>query len=132
MKAIAILALLVSPAFAADEPRRIDFSQVLIGKDGKPFNECVRLDSVDRTKCVEEIDLTLGWISATALDQSKPGMPGAEKTKRGKLAYKVIDARESELDSKEISMIIDALDELNYRNTAIYAAKRALDPASVK
>lgn len=127
------LSLIISTsAWAADDARKIDFTQVLINKDKKPFVECVKVDTVDRNKCIEEIEITLGWITATALDIPKPNLSGADKVKRGGLAYRVVDGKAVELTVKEITTILEALDDLNYKNTAIYIAKSLLDPASVK
>jgi len=87
---IAALIFVPSVAFAAP----LDFTKELIGKDRQPFRECVEVDKVEKTKCVNEINVTLGWLTATALDIPKQGMSGAERTKRGRLAYKVMDASE--------------------------------------
>ena len=134
MIAVAVVTSLAIPTMASaeDAPRKIDFTQKLIGRDGKPFSECEQVDEHDRTKCTKQVELTLGWLAAAALDLAKPGMAQPEKTRRGRLAYRVFDAKDIELTVPEINTIIDALGDLNYRNTAIAAAVGILDPASAK
>jgi hypothetical protein len=122
-----LLLLLATPAFADDGTRKIDFTQALTGPDKKPFRECVEFDKTVQFKCLNEVDITLGYLSANALSLHKQGQ--SDSTRRGRLAYRIYDAKDAELSPTEITLILNALDDMpNVRNTMIYAAKRLLSP----
>jgi hypothetical protein len=126
-KLVLALLLLASPAFADDGTRKFDFTQLLTGPDKKPFRECAEIDKTDPRKCASEVDITLGYLSANALSLHKQGQ--SDSTRRGRLAYRIYDAKDAELSPTEITLILNALDDMpNVRNTMIYAAKRLLSP----
>lgn len=133
LSAIAV-ALLTSPAFA--DP--IDFSTQLLGTDSKPVPECVRLN-MDRTKCEEEIILTLGWLARFALDQQEErtaGVPFAptplgEIVRRGTLSEKIKANDKLDLSVDEAKLIKDQIVKLNYKTGIKYQAIKLIDPKGV-
>jgi hypothetical protein len=42
------LVAFISPAYAADEPRKIDFTTVLADQDGEPMTECAGCGKSDK------------------------------------------------------------------------------------
>ncbi len=124
-----LIALMSSAAVADDAPRKIDFSQVLLDPDGKPLTECVKSDPVDRTKCLEEKTMTLGWASMQALNVPEQNMVYTEATKRGDLGLKVYQSHGVVLTSDEITLIKTQLAK-RYSPLVVARAVPLLDPAS--
>lgn len=124
---IPLLSLIPSAAFA--DP--IFFGSVLTSLDGKPVVECIRLNT-DRTKCEEEITITLGWLSRFALDMSEDKLPLSDVIKRGNLSTKILAADKLELSVDEAKLIKDQIVKLPYKTNIKYQAIQLIDPQGVK
>lgn len=119
--------LLASPAFA--DP--IFFGAVLNNFDGKPAIECVRLNT-DRTKCEDEITLTLGWLSRFALDMPEDKIPISDIIRRGNLSERIKASDKLELSVDEAKLLKDQIAKLSYRTNIKFQAIQMIDPQGVK
>lgn len=53
---------------------------------------------------------TLADVAAIALyDLAQPGMPGEERHRRGKLARRLMGAKELDLDAEDVALVKDAI-----------------------
>lgn len=123
---ITLLGLSVTTAVA--EP--IDFAAILLGQDGKPVTECIRLNS-DRTKCDEEVTLTLGWLSRFALDFTEdraPPLPLSDVVKRGILSEKIKANSKLDLSVDEAKLVKDQILKLSYKTSIKFQAIKLVDP----
>lgn len=121
------LLLLSTPIHAAE----VDLDTILLAQDGKPKQECVRLNSADRTKCDEEITITLGWLSKIALDLVEDKIPYSEIIKRGKLAEKISLSKKVDLGIDEIKLLRDQIAKVNYSTLIRFQAIKLIDPTGV-
>lgn len=131
MKFLSLPILLLSTTSAFADP--IDFSIPLLGTDGKPVPECMRLNT-DRTKCEEEITLTLGWLSRFALDmpEDRGGtIPLSDIIKRGSLSEKIKANDKLDLSVDEAKLIKDQIIKLAYKTNIKYQAIKLIDPKGV-
>lgn len=122
---IVVAIVIAVPALADEAPRKIDFSHILIGPDG-PFKDCRRSDEAG--KCVEQTNLTLGRICLTAAAMPDKGASPADQVAHGRLAMKLLDAKELELSIDDIKFLKDQIGKLGYNTLAVYQAIRMLDP----
>lgn len=130
--AYAILAVLfTSPAFAVDEPRKIDFTQVVKNLDGNLLNECVE-NKPDNSACARLVPMTIGRIAAGALTQPDKGVPLPDIVLRGRLAERIIDAKEAVLTSDEVTTIKNSVAKMSLNYIIILRIIEAIDPAAVK
>lgn len=120
-----VIVSLSNPAFATD------FNAQLLGQDNKPIAECVRL-STDRSKCEEEINITLGWMVRIALDLPEDKLPMSDIIKRGSLSEKIKANPTIDLSVDEAKIVKDQIGKLNYRTTIKYQAIQLIDPQGVK
>lgn len=120
-----VIVSLSNPAFATD------FNTQLLGQDNKPIAECVRL-STDRSKCEEEINITLGWMVRIALDLPEDKLPMSDIIKRGSLSEKIKANPSIDLSVDEAKIVKDQIGKLNYRTTIKYQAIQLIDPQGVK
>lgn len=128
MKRLLIALLLItSPAFG----ETIDFTKVLTGTDGKPLPECIRL-SLDRTKCEEEITLTLGWLSRFSLDMPEDRIPLSDIIKRGNLSEKIKASDKLDLSVDEAKILKDQIVKLSYKTSVKFQALKLIDPKGVE
>lgn len=120
-----VIALLLFPAvaFAVE----VDFTTPLVGSDGKPVPECLRI-SPDRTKCEEEINLTLGWLSRFALDMPEDKIPLSDIIKRGTLSEKIKANPKLDLSVDEAKLVKDQIVKLGYRTNIKFQAIKLIDP----
>lgn len=125
-RTIVALGLLISPALADETPRKIDFSKVLVGPDG-PFKDCKKQDE-NTGKCLEQTGLTLGRLCLTAAAMPDKSSSLADQVAHGKLAMKLVDAREVELSVDDVKFLKDQIGKLGYNAMAVYQAVRLLDP----
>lgn len=107
----------------------VDFTQVLRGPDG-PFKDCRRND--DAGKCIEYVDLTLGrlCINAAALPDRNASI--ADQTSHGRLAMRLLDAKEVDLTAEEIKFLKDQIAKLGYNSIVVYQAVKLLDPVAAE
>lgn len=118
---IVALAGLISKASATD------FNTQLLGQDNKPITECVRL-SIDRSKCEEETNITLGWLVRIALDLPEDKLPISDIIRRGSLSEKIKANPSIDLSVDEAKIVKDQIGKLNYRTTIKYQAVKLIDP----
>lgn len=121
------LTFLSTSAFAAE----IDFATPLNGSDGKSIPECVRL-TPDKTKCEEEITLTLGWLSRFSLDMPEEKIPLSDIIRRGNLSEKIKTNPKLDLAVDEAKLLKDQIVKLNYRVNIKYQAIKLIDPKGVE
>jgi hypothetical protein len=122
LAAAVLLFVFGPPVFGADEkPKTIDFTQVLIGVDGKAlFNP--------ETK----VTLTLGEVAITALEtmnQEDRDMPGAKKFQMDELARKIHGNKAAVLPVEDITLIKERIGKA-YGPMVVGPAWRLLDPAT--
>jgi hypothetical protein len=131
MRMIVAATMISTAVFAADAPRKIDFTTVLLDQDDKPMVECLRVDSVDRSKCVEEKTITLGWATFQALNMVDQGdhLNYTDAVKRGQLGLTVLGKSSVELTSEEITLIKTQLAK-HYSPLVTTRAVALLDPAA--
>lgn len=85
----------------------VDFSVVLKDIDGTPLTE-TQGKGEDR----KEVELTLAKMCARALFYPKQQPePGDKKAERGRLAFRIYDAEEMELESNDIVLIKQCVGE---------------------
>jgi hypothetical protein len=129
MKIIATIILssfFAVPALADDAPRKIDFTKVIIGPEG-PFKECKRHDDAS-PKCLEETDLTLGRMCIAAAAMPDKGVSAVDQISHGRMAMKLLDAKQMELGPDDITFLKGAIAKLGYNTMAVYQASKLLDP----
>jgi hypothetical protein len=114
---LAILITLGCLALSAQTPTKIDFTQKLVGSDGKLLTN-------------GPIVLTLGEVAMTALEtltDSDRQATGAEKFKWDELARKVYGKKDVVLSVPDINLIIERIGKV-YTPAVIGAAWPLLDP----
>lgn len=117
--------LFCSPAFA------LDFTVPLKGVDGSIAEDCAHVG--DDGKCDKKVPLTLGRLAAIALTQPrKPPPPLSEQVIDGKLAQRIIEAKDLTLSTDEIVKIKQRVGELGLNSVVVANAVTLLDPDSVK
>lgn len=118
----------------------VDFAAPLLSTDGKSTPECIRLND-DRTKCIEEVNLTLGWLSRFALDQAEEVDPRTGRSgpialsdviKRGSLSEKIKANPQLDLSVDEAKLIKDQILKLNYKVGIKFQAIRLIDPKGIE
>ena len=118
----------------AEPARQIDFSQPVIGLDGKPYSECVQI-SDDGKRCLRSEVLPLGKMVAAALSMppSRTDTPLnlLDQLTRGKLAQRLLDAKSEALSSADLTLIKDQLAKAGLPPVTLLHAVEAIDPASV-
>lgn len=124
--AVAVVLCLTFPAFAAP----VDLAAALVGQDGKPLIECIAV-SVDRTKCEQEIPITVGFLCRLALDFPEEKIAAAEIVKRGSLSEKIRAKDQIEFSVDEAKLIKDQLVRLPYRTFTKFQVIKMIDPKSV-
>lgn len=121
----------ITPAYADDAPRKIDFAKVLTGPDG-PFRDCKKSD--DAGKCVELVDLTLGRMCISAAAMPDKSMSPGDQAEHGHLAMRIVEVmsytgtKEMALSSENITFLKIAITKLGYNTMAVYQATKMLDP----
>lgn len=115
--------LMAQPALA------LDFTVVLKTADGQDAQECGHVDTTG--KCDKLAVLTLGRFIAGALSQPKK-QTVTEQVIDGRLAARVIDAKNLDLTSDEIVRIKERIGELTYNPSIVANAIELLDPGSIK
>lgn len=129
MLRLVLAALVLSTASAFAEP--VDFSTLLLAQDGKPKIECLKLNQ-ERSQCIDEITVTLGWFSRFALDLPEDKLAPIEVLKRGMLSEKIAGASLIELSGDNIKLLKDQIIKLNYSTYIKFQAIRLIDPQGAK
>lgn len=114
-----IVAMMSTPALA------IDFTQQLKLADGEVAQDC---GHATEGKCDKLVPLTLGRLVAAALSQAKKG-DVAGQVQDGKLAMRVIDAKNDDLTPDEITRIKERIGEMGLNAVIVLNAVRAIDPS---
>ena len=111
-------ALVLVPALvkAADEPRKLDFTQSIRLVDGSPMTECTKLSERkspnDPQTCESFREVTLGAVAYASLIKSDQGLAMTEQGNRWRLARKVYDASSIELSKPDVTTIMTAISKL--------------------
>jgi hypothetical protein len=120
---ILVLVLSASPALA------IDFTQPLKFPDGTISTDCVKFKSDSNTpKCEIEVPMTLGRLIVAALGQPQKGASIPEIRRDGKLADRIMDAKDAQLSNDEISRIKTKLAEAGINTLIVSRALEIIDP----
>lgn len=129
---VMVVAFLAAPLWAADEPRKIDFTQLVADLDGKPYTECLKSDEADRAKCVDEVKVTLGLLVSRALIsrfQDEKDISLEEQSTRGFLAIKLYKAKEAVLTADQVVLLKKLAGKMGWPNIVSARVCVALDPA---
>lgn len=126
-----LFSFISTSAIAADEPRKIDFTQVVKDLNGNEGVDCAEIKP-DGSGCARIVPMTIGRIAAGALDRADKNIAVPDKIIRAGLAYKIINANNAVLTSDEITMIKTAVGKLEISNAFIFQVIKAIDPVSVK
>ena len=119
---LAILLALGCLTLAGQEARKVDFTQVLMGIDGKPLNGDVKPA------------LTLGDIAVTALHstiEEDKTMSGLDKFKMDELARKIYKSKAATLSVEDLATIKTRIGKV-YGPLVIGPSWRLLDPSLVE
>lgn len=129
LTAIFLIFVLV-PAFAADEPRKVDFQTVLTDQDGEPMTECID-DPLPKggEVCKVKRPVTLGTVSLRSLAAAEQGLAPDESLKRGQLAISVYKSAGAQLTAEETALIKKQISKF-YSPLIVMRAFPLLDPAT--
>lgn len=100
---------------AADDPRKIDFTQVITNQDGEPLKECAKDEETSvpgQRKCIDFTPITLGMLSLRALTVQYPqeaAVTGEDQIRRAILAEAIYKNTSVTLDGKDTTLICDAI-----------------------
>lgn len=120
-----------SPA-SAEEPRKVDFTTILLDADNEAITVCVDNPTpLDDRDCKARRPLTLGMVSMRALSAPEQGLAPEESLKRGQLAFNVYTSKAAQLTVDELAMI-KRLIARAYGPIIVARAFPLLDPASTK
>lgn len=127
---IAVLCLASSVAIAADDPRKINFTTILLDQDNAPITECIDSPAPkDFADCKSKQPVTLGVISMRALVAGEQGLAQDESLKRGQLALSVYKANAVQLPAEDIALIKKQIAK-NYSPLMVLRTFQILDPAT--
>jgi hypothetical protein len=124
-----VFALLFSTAAFADDPRKIDFTSVIMDQDDQPLRECMD-DPLPKEirECKAYKSVTLGMIAFRALATPERDTAQDEVVRRGNLGLTVYKATDAQLTAEEITLIKKQIAK-NYNPLVTVRAFRILDPA---
>lgn len=123
---LTLAAALAAPAFA-QSLTHLDFTQVLVGIDGKPILQ----PSSDPSAKAQP--MTLGFACVSALEAQLPedrNAAGVDKFKLDALARKIYGQKDVVLSVDDVATIKARVGEA-WGNTVVGAAWRLLDPSTV-
>lgn len=115
------LLLLALPLMAQEKPHAIDFTQALVGVDGKPLTA----SSTDLTP------VTLGQIVHVALNNKAEGDDPDKGFERGALAARLYKCKACELGSEDTALIVKHIKAV-FGPDVQYATLPLLDPVTYK
>lgn len=132
-----VLALLLAGALmAATQPAaalEVDFSTVLTDQDGKPYQECLKLDaSKSPPFCEHLVNQTLARLVVQSLNKPDPTMGAKDLTTRGKLAIRLNAGGKQEVDTDDVRLIRDAIERNGITPVGMVRVLELLDPAALK
>lgn len=130
-----VLALLVSvlsiPALA-EEPRKINFTTVMLNQDDKVMTECADDPAPKKdAECKVMQNVTLGMVVMRALVVPEQGLAPDISLKRGQLALRVYKSEDAVLTAEEITSIKTQMAKV-FSPLVIARAFPILDPATPK
>lgn len=129
--AIFISVLYVTSALA-EEPRKINFTTVMLNQDDKPMLECVDDPPPKKDEaCKVQQPVTLGMVVMRALVMPEQGLAPDVSLKRGQLALHVYKSEDAILTAEEITTIKTQMAKI-YSPLVIARAFPILDPATAK
>lgn len=130
---VILLSVWAGAAFAAEVPRKIDFTIPITDQDNEIITECSdNPPPKDDRDCKVRRPITLGIIAMRALSAPEQGLPADKALVRGQLALSVYKSSGSELTADEIKLIKDQIAAKFPSPLIVIRAFAILDPASVK
>ena len=132
--AVVAFVLLMAWNLHAQNVRRIDFTQPLIGMDGNPITSLLPPQGSSADAKGVLTPMTLGDAAVSALEtilEEDRQSPGAEKFKLDELARKIYKKKDAVLLVEEIATIKNRIGKY-YGPIVIGPAWRILDPAETK
>lgn len=123
-------------ARAADAPK-IDFTQVLMNIEGKPFTYCAEYKKAAppaAPECKDERDMTLEQAALSALQtrfQDEQNLSGADQVRRVSLAIRIHQQKAVALTADDVKLIKDLTAKVGYNPVLVYRAYQLLDPNSI-
>ena len=127
---LVLLFLSSSAVFAADEPRKIDFTTVLLDPDDKPMSECADDPLPKEARdCVTRRPITLGLIALGALAQYEQGTAPEEVAKRGALGLELYKSTGATLTPEDIVLLKKQIAK-RYTPLMAIRAFRLIDPTT--
>lgn len=126
-----LMATLSFPAFA-EEPRKINFTTVILNQDEKPMRECADDPAPKKDEeCKLWQSVTIGMVVMRALAMPEQGLAADVSLKRGQLALRVYKAEDAVLTAEEVTTIKTQMAKM-YSPLVIARAFPILDPATAK
>ncbi len=105
----------------------IDFTRTITDFNSDPIDDQISMQSNGGCK----VELTLGRAAAHALCMNfsdEQNVDGAEKFRRGKLAFEIRDAADRDVPAEDLTLIKKLMAKL-YSPMVIFRAYQMLDPA---
>jgi hypothetical protein len=129
LKYVLPFCVIATTAFAGDEPRKIDFTSVIMDQDDQPLRECTD-DPLPKEirECKAYKSVTLGMIAFRALASAERDVPQDESVRRGHLGLTIYKAAAAQLTAEEITLIKKQIAK-NYSPLVVVRAFGILDPA---
>jgi hypothetical protein len=130
--ALAFAIIFSTAAFAADEPRKINFTEVLTDQDGFVMTECADIPAPkSEDVCKVHRPITLGMLAMRALAAPEQGIAADESLKRGQLAISVYKSEGAQLTVEEIALIKKQIAKF-FGPLVVVKTFALLDPAQAK
>lgn len=135
IRAIMIAVCMLGPmrCVAADEPRKIDFTTVLLDQDDKPIVaiECANATTDAECKDKKQTIFTLGLVALRSLNLAEANLQPGESQRRGYLAVSIYKSAGAQLSSDEITLIKNQIAKM-YAPIVVMRAFEILDPIPKK
>jgi hypothetical protein len=130
---ILLACLVATAAVAADNPRKIDFTTVLLDADEAPIQECTDPVSLLPTDpaCKSKRTITLGLVAERALVAPEQGLSPEDSLSRGVLALRVLHDNGAVLKVDELALIKKRIAAI-YGPLIVARSFPLLDPAETK
>lgn len=125
---VAAIMLLATAAYAADDVRKVNFSEILADQDDQPITECAD-DPLpkDGRDCHERRPVTLGMVALRALVIPEQGLSPEDSVKRGALGLSLYKATAVEVSPENVVLLKKQISKAYGPLIAVRAA-RILDP----
>lgn len=128
--AVSAALLFALPAFAADEPRKIDFTVNMVDQDGEVLMECAENPPPAKAEeCKAKRPVTLGMVAMRAVAAQEQGLAPEESLKRGQLALSIYKSPAAQLTAEEVALIKKQVAKF-YAPLLVVRAFAILDPGA--